>query len=135
MRRRRSSAPDYWSKETQIEPRKLLSARIEPISIVIGNIAAYIKPGYWEGFRCAVCICASILGLAAFATFTATGSQGAPGAAPSSLDALAQQSLAAIDGNLKVPGLKQPVEIIRDSKAFPIFSPRTRKTCSSPRAM
>src|SRR3984957_12440465 len=44
-------------------------------------------------------------------------SQGAP--AQASLDALAQQSLAPIDGNLKVPGLKQPVEIIRDKQGVP----------------
>ena len=78
---------------------------------------------------------ACILGLTAFATFTATGLQSAPEGAPPSLDGLAHQSLATIDGNLKVSGLKQPVEIIRDKQGFPTSSPRTRKICSSPRAM
>jgi penicillin amidase len=38
---------------------------------------------------------------------------------PASLDALAKQSLATIDGSLKVSGLKQPVEIIRDTTGIP----------------
>ncbi|MFN7984064.1 MAG: penicillin acylase family protein [Vicinamibacterales bacterium] len=39
--------------------------------------------------------------------------------APASLDELAKQSLATIDGELKVPGLKAPVEIIRDKQGIP----------------
>ena len=39
--------------------------------------------------------------------------------APASLDELARQSLATIDGSLKIPGLKQPVEIIRDQQGIP----------------
>lgn len=38
---------------------------------------------------------------------------------PISLDALAQQSLARIDGQLKVPGLLAPVEIVRDPQGIP----------------
>lgn len=43
----------------------------------------------------------------------------APAAPPASLDALASRSLARIDGELKVPGLKAPVEIIRDQAGIP----------------
>jgi acyl-homoserine lactone acylase PvdQ len=62
--------------------------------------------------------------LVALASFTAAYSQhapqGSPGSpAPASLDELARQSLATIDGSLKVPGLKQPVEIIRDEQGIP----------------
>ena len=45
--------------------------------------------------------------------------QPAAKAAPSSLDALARQSLARIEGELRVTGLKQPVEIIRDKQGIP----------------
>ena len=45
--------------------------------------------------------------------------RGPSATAPASLDDLAHQSLATIDGNLKVPGLKQPVEIIRDKQGVP----------------
>jgi penicillin amidase len=38
---------------------------------------------------------------------------------PASLDALAHQSLATIDGNLKVAGLEKPVQIIRDRQGIP----------------
>ena len=38
---------------------------------------------------------------------------------PASLDELAKQSLARLDGELKVPGLKEPVEIIRDQQGIP----------------
>ncbi len=38
---------------------------------------------------------------------------------PASLDALATQSLARLDGTLKVPGLKAPVEIVRDQQGIP----------------
>jgi penicillin amidase len=65
---------------------------------------------------------ACVLGLAALVVSAgAACSQRAAQAAapPSSLDELARQSLATIDGNLKVPGLKQPVEIIRDQQGIP----------------
>ena len=64
---------------------------------------------------------ACVLCLAALVSFTAACSEPAvQGAgAPASLDELAHQSLATIDGNLKVPGLKQPVEIIRDQQGIP----------------
>jgi len=42
-----------------------------------------------------------------------------PPPAPKSLDALAQQSIARIDGELKVPGLKAAVEIVRDQQGIP----------------
>ena len=42
-----------------------------------------------------------------------------PAAPPASLDALAQQSLARLDGELKVPGLRAPVEIVRDQQGIP----------------
>lgn len=38
---------------------------------------------------------------------------------PSSITELARQSLAKIDGDLSAPGLKQPVEIIRDKEGVP----------------
>ncbi len=64
-----------------------------------------------------------VLCLAVLVSFTAACSQravqGAPAPAPASLDELAHQSLATIDGNLKVPGLKQPVDIIRDQQGIP----------------
>src|SRR6476619_3285693 len=63
---------------------------------------------------------ACVLGLTAVACLTAACSQPiAQAGAPKSLDELARQSLATIDGNLKVPGLKQPVEIIRDKEGIP----------------
>jgi penicillin amidase len=40
-------------------------------------------------------------------------------AAPASLDALAKESLARLDGEVNVPGLKEPVEIIRDRQGIP----------------
>ena len=46
-------------------------------------------------------------------------SQPAPPPAPTSLDALAQQALARIDGAVKVPGLKAAVEIVRDQQGIP----------------
>ena len=39
--------------------------------------------------------------------------------APASLDDLASRSLAKIDGDLKVPGLKEPVEVVRDKEGIP----------------
>ncbi|MFN7916944.1 MAG: penicillin acylase family protein [Vicinamibacterales bacterium] len=39
--------------------------------------------------------------------------------APASLQDVATQSLAKIDGELKVPGLKEPVEIVRDQQGIP----------------
>ena len=38
---------------------------------------------------------------------------------PASLDELAKQSLARLDGEVRVPGLKEPVEIIRDQQGIP----------------
>ncbi|SVD32608.1 uncharacterized protein METZ01_LOCUS385462, partial [marine metagenome] len=38
---------------------------------------------------------------------------------PASLDDLAQQTLAQIDGQLSVPGLREPVEVIRDEWGIP----------------
>lgn len=49
----------------------------------------------------------------------ASWAQKAADAPPSSLDALARQSLARIDGELRVAGLRQPVEIIRDRQGIP----------------
>ncbi|MEQ1913208.1 MAG: penicillin acylase family protein, partial [Vicinamibacterales bacterium] len=66
--------------------------------------------------------CATALGLVVLACFAAScGASAEPTvAAPAaSLDDLARQSLAKIDGELKVPGLKQPVEIIRDQQGIP----------------
>jgi len=62
-----------------------------------------------------------IAGLAAVASLTAACSQPVVHAAATaaSLDEVARQSLAAIDGNLKVPGVKQAVEIIRDQQGIP----------------
>ncbi len=40
-------------------------------------------------------------------------------AKPASLDALAARSLARLDGELNVPGLKAPVEIVRDQQGIP----------------
>ena len=40
-------------------------------------------------------------------------------AAPASLDELAKRSLARLDGEVQVPGLKAPVEIIRDQQGIP----------------
>src|ERR1700690_264326 len=59
--------------------------------------------------------------LAALALSTVACSKQAPQVASklASLDELARQSLAIIDGNLKVPGLKQPVEILRDQQGIP----------------
>ncbi len=64
---------------------------------------------------------ACVLCLLALVSFTSACSertvQGA--AAPASLDELARQSLAKIDGTLTVHGLKRPVEIIRDQQGIP----------------
>jgi penicillin amidase len=56
-----------------------------------------------------------LAGLSAASAFPAPQGAGAP----SSLQELARQSLARIDGEIKVPGLKQPVEIIRDRQGVP----------------
>jgi penicillin G amidase len=42
-----------------------------------------------------------------------------PAAPPASLDALAAMALARLDGELTVPGLKAPVEIVRDQAGIP----------------
>src|SRR5258708_26962394 len=64
---------------------------------------------------------ACVLCLAALVSLTAARSQREVqgSSAPASLDELARQSLATIDGSLKVPGLKQPVDIIRDQQGIP----------------
>ena len=64
---------------------------------------------------------ANALGLLAVACFAAScGASAEPAAkAPASLEDLARESLAKIDGQLGVPGLKQPVEIIRDQQGIP----------------
>jgi len=61
------------------------------------------------------------LSLAALCGIAFAGASPQPAAhnAPLSLDALARASLARIDGDLRVPGLKQPVEIIRDQQGIP----------------
>ena len=61
---------------------------------------------------------ASALCLTALATF---GCKPAPkvAEAPKTLDELAKQSLATLDGNVKIAGLKAPVEIIRDNQGIP----------------
>ena len=38
---------------------------------------------------------------------------------PASVDELAKRSLARLDGQVSVPGLKEPVEIIRDQQGIP----------------
>jgi penicillin amidase len=59
------------------------------------------------------------LALLALTLPACSGSAPAAAAAPASLDELANQSLARIDGDLKVPGLKDAVEIIRDQQGIP----------------
>ena len=59
-----------------------------------------------------------LLALPILAAACSTPSAEAP-KAPASLDDAARQSLAKIDGDLKVPGLKAPVEIIRDQQGVP----------------
>src|SRR5258705_10083906 len=51
---------------------------------------------------------------AAYSTSTA-----ARQALPASLDELAKRALARLDGELRVPGLKEPVQIIRDQQGIP----------------
>src|SRR5215467_15053395 len=62
-----------------------------------------------------------VMGVAAVACLTVACSQPVAHAAavPASLDELARQSLATIDGTVKAPGLKQPVEILRDKEGIP----------------
>lgn len=64
---------------------------------------------------------AAVLSLAAVGFFTAacTSTASREPKAAASLDELAQQSLAQIDGQLAVSGLKQPVDIIRDQRGVP----------------
>ncbi len=61
------------------------------------------------------------LSFASLAVITVGCSEPAPEAAPrpATLAQLAQESLARIDGELKVPGLEEPVEIIRDRQGIP----------------
>jgi len=73
----------------------------------------------------------ALLALIVSARFASTTTEAA---GPASLDELAKQSLARLDGELKVAGLKAPVEIVRDSRAFPTSTRGTTTTCSSRRA-
>ena len=102
---------------------RLPALRVRPFtnSLVIGGNPAYNWPGYPEGLMSLPRTYACVLCLAALVSFTAAYSQRAPqgASAPPSLDELARQSLATIDGSLKVPGLKQPVDIIRDQQGIP----------------
>ncbi len=63
---------------------------------------------------------ALLLGLSTVAC--STSATDAPPATPPTLEALATQSLARIEGELQVPGLKQPVEIVRDQQGIPHIS-------------
>ena len=58
------------------------------------------------------------LSLCCLALAACTNPAPAPNAS-ASLGDLAQRSLATIDGELKVPGLKEPVEVIRDQEGIP----------------
>ena len=58
----------------------------------------------------------ALLALVLPACSTSTPTQAA---VPASLDELAKQSLARLDGEVNVPGLKEPVEIIRDQQGIP----------------
>ena len=66
----------------------------------------------------------AVLSLAALAALSAACSAPATDTpkAPASLTDVATASLARIDGDLKVPGLKAPVEIIRDQQGIPHLS-------------
>lgn len=59
--------------------------------------------------------------MAALVSFTAGVLAESPQGAstPALLDELARPSLATIDGSVKLPGLKRPVEIIRDQQGTP----------------
>lgn len=57
--------------------------------------------------------------LTAATTFGACSKTAAPPPPPASMEALATSSLARLDGELKVPGLKAPVEIVRDRAGIP----------------
>ena len=61
---------------------------------------------------------AALLTLTASACTTSTSTTSVS-AAPATLDELAKRSLARIDGELNVPGLKESVEIIRDQQGIP----------------
>jgi penicillin G amidase len=65
--------------------------------------------------------CARLLCFAAIVSFAVACAHLAlkEAPAPASLDELARQSLTTMDGSLKVPGLKMPVEIIRDKQGIP----------------
>jgi penicillin amidase len=67
-----------------------------------------------------VVVTAMLLG-ASIALSSALGADAAArdASVPASLDELARQSLAMIDGNVSVPGLKQSVQIIRDQQGIP----------------
>jgi penicillin G amidase len=61
-----------------------------------------------------VAVLAAAIGLSSGCTAPAVKAAG-----PTSLQGLSKESLAKIDGELKVPGLKQSVEIIRDRQGIP----------------
>ena len=61
----------------------------------------------------------SFVRVAVFALTTGIAGCAAPAAPPQSLAELASKSLAQIDGELQVPGLTEPVEIIRDEWGIP----------------
>lgn len=63
----------------------------------------------------------TLSGAFAVAGLVGACSSGTPAAStpPASLEALAAQALAQIDGTVKTPGLKAPVEIIRDQQGIP----------------
>ena len=69
-----------------------------------------------DDIRCRRCFRIALVAAATLATLSAPAS--AQRAAPD-LKSLARQSLAKIDGELKVPGLRAPVEIIRDKWGVP----------------
>ena len=63
---------------------------------------------------------AALIPAIAFAFAAGCSSPAAPPAAsPASLDDVAKGALARIDGTLKAPGLKAPVEILRDAAGIP----------------
>src|SRR5258706_9439016 len=79
------------------------------------------------GIRRAVQLVSMLVVLALMLSFSRLGAQrgavpassSAPSTASPELKTLARQSLAQIDGDLNVPGLKDPVEIVRDRWGVP----------------
>src|SRR5271156_5254790 len=52
--------------------------------------------------------------IVACTAFVAAGQPAAPAAGAADLKSIARQSLAKLDGDFNVPGLREPVEIVRD---------------------